>query len=148
MPAGQFFQNLTVNRSGVVKAGGPLDHATDQVVEMCVWVYQRSASGDDAIANAMDDGPGLKAKPMASGKMPATKARKAGGLQIGKMATTHQPTWSLDLDDRMNKKGKFTAGSATALAIGVFVDDEGKERVFLWSEPVTLEGPGAPPASP
>jgi hypothetical protein len=137
MPAGQFFPKLKVSKEGIVEAGGPLDHATDEVVEMCVWVYQRSANGSDAIANAMDDGPGLK-KTM-SDKMGSGEARKPSALKIRPKTATRPPTWKLDLDDRMNNTGAFTPGSATALAIGVFLDADGNERAFLWSEPVELE---------
>jgi hypothetical protein len=132
MPAGQFFQELTVNSDGDVLAAGPLDHVTDKVVEMCVWVYQRSANGHDAIANAMNDGPGLKMK------MSDAAPAKNGGLKIVR-TKANRPMWRLKLDDRMNKKADFTAGSATALAIGVFIDGYGKERVVLWSEPVELK---------
>src|SRR5436305_1354355 len=125
MPAGQFFPKLTVNKEGIVEAGGPLDHTTDKVVEMCVWVYQRSANGSDAIANAMDDGPGLKKK--MTNKMDSGETKKPSALKISRKTAKRPPTWKLDLDDRMHNKGTFTPGSATALAIGVFLDAEGHE---------------------
>jgi len=141
MPAGQFFQQLNVNADGDVEAAGPLDHVTDKVVEMCVWVYQRSANGHDAIANAMKDGPGLKMKEMSD-----VAPEKDGALKIAR-TKAGKPTWSLKLTDRMNKKGEFTAGPATALAIGVFIDGNGKERVVLWSEPVELKVAPPKPAT-
>ena len=145
MTGGRFFPKLNVNRSGIVEAKGPLDHMSDQVVEMCVWVYQRSANGSDAIANNMQDGPAMKAKAKMGGSRMGT-AKPETTLKISPGVGQQQPTWSLDLDDRMNKKGKFAAGSATAVAIGVFLDENNEERLFLWSEPVELDGPGAKPA--
>ena len=142
MTGGKFFPRLDVNSDGEVLAGGPLENLPDQVVEMCVWVYQRTANGSDAIANAMDDGPGLKKK-MA---MPGADEAKPSALKIEK-TREDEPMWSLKLDDRMNAKGKFTKGSANAVALGVFLDDKGKERFFLWSEQVMLGGAGTNPAA-
>jgi len=41
----------------------------------------------------------------------------------------------------------FQAGSATAMAIGVFVDEQGSQRGFFWCEPVRLTERGTTAAS-
>ena len=60
MPAGNFDEELHVERTGSVAAGGPLDPSVKAVTELCVWVLQRDGA-DDAIANAMGmpDMPGM-----------------------------------------------------------------------------------------
>jgi hypothetical protein len=50
--------------------------------------------------------------------------------------------WTFPLSDRF-KPVDFRAGSATAMAIGVFVDKQKHQRGFFWSEPVRLTEPGA-----
>ena len=129
MPAGNFDEKLNVTRNGTVNAGGPLDASVTAVTEMCVWVYQRDGA-DDAIANAMGmpDMPG----------MPEMRS----DLKIHDVGTPNA-RWAFPLKNRF-KPVDFRAGSATASAFGVFVDDRGRQRAFFWSEPVRLAGPGAP----
>lgn len=128
MPAGNFNEKLNVSASGVVNAAGPLDPTVAGVTEMCVWILQRNGT-NDAIANAMGmpDMPGMPSD------------LKVQGLG------TPNATWKFPLSNRF-KKVDFHAGSATASAFGVFVDDKGRQRAFFWSEPVRLAGPGAPKA--
>jgi hypothetical protein len=52
--------------------------------------------------------------------------------------------WVFPLKNRF-KKVDYCEGSATASAFAVFVDDQGRQRGFFWSEPVKLSGPGAMP---
>jgi hypothetical protein len=125
MPAGNFDEELNVTHNGVVHAAGPLDASVTAVTEMCVWVLQRDGA-DDAIANAMGmpDMPGMPS-----------------GLKIHHLGTPNA-RWEFPLKNRF-KVVDFHAGSATASAFAVFVDDEGRQRAFFWSEPVRLAGPGA-----
>jgi hypothetical protein len=125
MPAGNFDEELNVTHNGVVHAAGPLDGSVTAVTEMCVWVLQRDGA-DDAIANAMGmpDMPGMPS-----------------GLKIHHLGTPNA-RWEFPLKNRF-KVVDFHAGSATASAFAVFVDDEGRQRAFFWSEPVRLAGPGA-----
>jgi hypothetical protein len=129
MPAGNFNEKLTVAANGVVNAAGPLDATVTEVTELCVWVLQRNGV-NDAIANAMGmpDMPGMPS-----------------GLQVHDLGTPNA-RWSFPLANRF-KPVSFRAGSATASAFGVFVDDKGHQRAFFWSEPVRLSGPGAPKAT-
>jgi hypothetical protein len=126
VPAGNFDEELNVTANGTVHAGGPLDASVTAVTEMCIWVLQRDGA-DDAIANAMGmpDMPGMPSD-----------------LKVHDLGT---PTarWSSPLKHRF-KKVDYRAGSATASAFGVFVDDLGRQRAFFWSEPVRLTGHGAP----
>ena len=128
MPAGNFDEELNVTHNGVVHARGPLDASITAVTEMCVWVLQRDGA-DDAIANAMGmpDMPGMPS-----------------GLKIHHLGTP-QARWVFALDNRFKPVG-FHAGSATASAFAVFVDDQAQQRAFFWSEPGQLAGPGAPAA--
>jgi hypothetical protein len=128
MPAGNFDEKLTVAANGVVNAGGPLDPSVKDVTQLCVWVLQRNGV-NDAIANAMGmpDMPGMPSD-----------------LEVENLGTSNA-RWKFPLTNRF-KKVDFRAGSATASAFGVFVDDKGHQRAFFWSEPVRLSGPGAPKA--
>jgi hypothetical protein len=127
VPAGNFDDELNVTANGTVHARGPLDPSVTAVTEMCVWVLQRDGA-DDAIANAMGmpDMPGMPSD------------LKVHGLGT---ANAH---WVFPLKNRF-KKVDYCEGSATASAFAVFVDDQGQQRGFFWSEPVKLSGPGAPP---
>jgi hypothetical protein len=63
------------------------------------------------------------------------------GLKIHHLGTPNA-RWEFPLTNRFTVVD-FHAGSATASAFAVFVDDEGRQRAFFWSEPVRLAGPGA-----
>ena len=54
-----------------------------------------------------------------------------------------QRSFPLSADKEDLNPVPFNEGSATAMAIGVFEDDQGKQRALFWSEPVRLTGPGA-----
>jgi hypothetical protein len=125
VPAGNFDDELNVTQNGVVHAAGPLDASVTEVTELCVWVQQRIGD-DDAIANAMGmpDMPGMPS-----------------GLKLHHVGTA-EARWEFPLEHRF-KKVDFHAGSATASAVAVFVDDEGRQKAFFWSEPVRLVGRGA-----
>ena len=125
MPAGNFDDELNVTQNGVVHAAGPLDASVTEVTELCVWVQQR-VGDDDAIANAMGmpDMPGMPSD-----------------LKLHHVGTAHA-RWEFPLKHRF-KKVDFHAGSASASAVAVFVDDEGRQKAFFWSEPVRLVGRGA-----
>jgi hypothetical protein len=136
---GNFDEKLKVVRDPitglhVVKAGGPLNPFVDRVIELCVWVFQRAdASHDDAIANAMGPGTGTEMHEKGSGDMANTQNLGSADAR-----------WDMDLDDR-DETGPidYVNGSATAIAIGAFLDNTRsggmKRRAFVWSEPVELE---------
>jgi hypothetical protein len=128
MPAGNFDEKLTVTKNGIVNATGPLDPSVKAVTELCVWVLQRNGT-NDAIANAM----GMPDMP----DMPDMRS----DLKIHDLGKS-TARWTFPLTNRF-KPVDFHAGSATASAFGVFVDDKGRQRAFFWSEPVRLSGPGA-----
>jgi hypothetical protein len=119
----------------VVMAGGPLKKSVTRVIELCVWVFQRAgdpAADDDAIANAMGPGTGtVMDNDKGSADMAHTKKLKSDDAH-----------WELVLDDRDETENRpFVDGSATAVAIGAFLDNslgDEKRRAFVWSEPVTL----------
>ncbi len=119
MPAGNFDDELSVV-NGIVQAAGPFDASVAEVTEMCVWVLQRDGA-DDAIGNnmGMPDMPGMPSD-----------------LRVTGLGTPNA-RWMFPLEERF-KPVDFTAGSATAMAIGVFVDKGGTQRAFAWSETVQL----------
>jgi hypothetical protein len=125
VPAGNFDDELNVTQKGWVKAGGPLDASLTAVTELCVWVTQR-VGDDDAIANAMGmpDMPGMTT-----------------GLKVRHLGTP-DARWDFTLKNRFTEVD-FHAGSASASAIAVFVDADGRQKSFYWSEPVRLSGSGA-----
>jgi hypothetical protein len=128
MPAGNFNGELHVHEDGTVEAAGPFDIGVTEVSEMCVWVVQRDGS-DDAIANAMGS-PGKASMEEMPG-MP-----KHSGLQVFDLGTP-QARWVFPLTHLFKPVG-FCAGSASAMATGVFLDTDRKQRSFFWSEPVRL----------
>jgi hypothetical protein len=129
MPAGNFNGELHVHADGIVEAAGPFDISVAKVSEMCVWVVQRDGA-DDAIANAMgspedgDDMPDMPGMPHHS------------GLKVFDLGTP-RARWTFPLTHRFKEVG-YCRGSATAMATGVFLDEQGKQRSFFWSEPVRL----------
>jgi hypothetical protein len=137
MPGGNFNPELEVHPDGVVEAAGPLDESVAAVSEMCVWVLQREGA-DDAIANAMG-APEMPGVPHMDDDMPEgpAMADMHGGLKVFDLGTPDAHR-IFPLTHRFKRVG-FRGGSATALAIGVFVDDEGGQRSFFWSEPVSLK---------
>jgi hypothetical protein len=158
MPGGNFEEALEVVRdaagASIVVARGPLDPQVTKVAVMCVWVLQRSVENeDDAISNAM--GPEMSDMSGMPG-MPGMPSTQTGGipdrpdLPMGLLVEnrgTPDASWTFLLTDRLGQAGgpipvDFRAGSATAMAIGVFVDERGKQTGFFWAEPVRLFGPG------
>jgi hypothetical protein len=127
VPAGNFNEKLNVTANGTVNAGGPLDASVTEVTEMCVWILQRNGT-NDAIANAMGM-PDMQGMP--------------SDLKVQDLGTA-SASWKFPLKNRF-KPVDFRAGSATASAFGVFVDDKGRQRAFFWTAPGRLAGPGAPP---
>jgi hypothetical protein len=139
MPGGNFDSSLQVSDGPdkkadgtsavkIVKAGGPLDPAVAEVVELCVWVFQRAdVSKDDAIANAM----GPEGTRMDGMDSVTVTGKGASGAH-----------WKMSLEDREGTgEVDFVAGSATAIAIGAFLVNESggqRRRAFVWSEPVTI----------
>ena len=73
--------------------------------------------------------------------MPET-CRTCGSDSEGGDLGTPNARWTFPLKHRF-KPVDFHAGSATASAFGVFVDDQGRQQAFFWSEPVRLAGQGA-----
>jgi hypothetical protein len=143
MPAGNFDEELIVELDGegvgIVHATGPLDEAVKAVTVMCVWVLQRDGA-DDAIGNAMGSPNGMSS-------MPEMHTASIGpGLTVKQEDLgTPNARWTFPLTDRL-KPVDFREGSATAMAIGVFVDEQGNQRAFFWAEPVRLVGAGAIPS--
>jgi hypothetical protein len=144
MPGGNFDVELNVRAgpSSVVDAGGPLDPAVSGVTIMCVWVFQREGE-EDAVANAMGPPNGMSMPGMTGAP---SQAPGTPGVLFVQDLGTKDARWDFGLNDRL-KDVPFHAGSATALAIGVFTVKDGagvgRQRVFQWTEPVRLKGPGA-----
>jgi hypothetical protein len=143
MPA-RFDEMIEVVRNAqgahVVKAGGPLDQNVDKVVELCVWILQRDRTDrDDAVANAMSGEVDLAAAEAQAG---SGMSMSAGVEVFGRGTPTAH--WDLLLDDREGTQAvDFVEGSATAIAIGVFLtaQPESKRKAFIWSESVRLSVP-------
>jgi hypothetical protein len=133
MPAGNFNGELHVH-DGIVQAAGPFDISVAKVSEMCVWVVQRDGV-DDAIANAMGkpDDPDMPDK----SDMPEMPGMpRHSGLKVFDLRTD-KARWVFPLT-HLFKEVDYQAGSASAMATGVFLDVDGNQRSFYWSEPVRL----------
>ena len=131
MPAGNFNGELHVHADGIVEAAGPFDIGVTKVSEMCVWVVQREGP-NDAIANAMGSPGDGESSHMPD--MPGMPHHS--GLKVFDLATD-KARWVVPLTHRF-KPVDYCDGSASAMATGVFVDTDGNQRSFFWSEPVLL----------
>ena len=146
MAAGNFDEMLEVilgaDGMQVVKASGPLDAGVAEVVELCVWVVQRTQlNQDDAVANAMS---GETNVAEAQSQTRNGMSMSAGVNVAGRGTSTAH--WDLLLDDREGTQAvQFVEGPATAYAIGVFLsaEPEARRRAFVWSESVRLSVPAA-----
>lgn len=132
MPAGNFNGELHVHADGIVEAAGPFDSSVTEVSEMCVWVVQRD-SPNDAIANAMGS-PDNGAATSDMADMPGMPHHS--GLKVFDLGTP-RARWVFPLTHLFKPVG-FCDGSASAMATGVFLDADGNQRSFFWSEPVRL----------
>jgi hypothetical protein len=120
MPGGNFDYELQVQANGTVRARGPLEAGVTNVTELDIWVFQK-IDEVDAIANNMGS-------PQPQGQP---------GLHVFDLGTD-QAHWEFRLPHRYGSPS-FAEGSATAMGIGAFVDDEEHQTVYWWSEAVTLE---------
>jgi hypothetical protein len=98
--------------SGVI-AQGPIDPATETMLELCAWVFQR---GDDDAA--------------------ATEMSTTGG-QL-KFPPGPPPKWQMKLGKVGN--ADLQPGDAFAVAVALLTNEAGRQRVVWWGHPVTLVG--------
>jgi len=131
MPAGNFNGELHVHADGIVEAAGPFDSSVTEVSEMCVWVVQREGP-NDAIANAM----GSPAKSDSSDMPDMPGMPHHSGLKVFDLGTP-KARWVFPLT-HLFRRVDYRNGSASAMATGVFLDSDGNQRSFFWSEPVRL----------
>lgn len=113
----RFHDVLEVQSDGLVVATGPRE-ATDEIVDLCAWVFQRG--DDDAASTEMTHG----------GKH---LLHAAGDLEI------LDDGWRLRLGMVGGKK--LVAGDAFAVAVAL-LKERGKQRVVWWGHPVKLEPAG------
>jgi len=112
----RFHDVLKVHPGGMVIATGPRDSATEQIVDLCAWVFQR---GDhDAAATEMTRHGNHTVHP-------------GGQLQVA------GDRWSLELG-KIGNKAEVTPGDAFAVAVAM-LEEGGKQRVVWWGHPVKLE---------
>ena len=117
----RFDDVLEVQPDGLVIASGPRD-ATDEIVELCAWVFQRG--DDDAASTEMTHGP-------------HHLLRGDGELQV---VGDH---WTLPL----KKVGDEALAAADAFAVAVaLLKESGRQRVVWWGHPIKLEA--APTTAP
>jgi hypothetical protein len=111
----RFDDVLQVDPDGVVVATGPRDAVTDEIVDLCAWVFQRG--DDDAASTEMThDGHHL--------------LLGEGELQVA------GDQWRLPLG-KIGEKA-LEPGDAFAVAVAL-LKESGKQRVVWWGHPVKLE---------
>jgi hypothetical protein len=120
MPGGNFDYELIVQPNGVVLARGPLDATVSAVTDLCIWIFQKI---DDVDAIAQDMG----------SPVPANQP----GLHVFNLQSNNAH-WEFALPHRWGSPA-FAEGSATAVGIGAFKDNHGRQTVYEWSEAVTLD---------
>jgi hypothetical protein len=97
-----------------VEAKGPVD---GDVVELCVWIIQRQGESD-AAATQITTYPGR------------------GKLKIEKDPVTNKKTWELRALKASTRPLK--PGFATAMAIALFLEENGEEQAYQWAQSVEL----------
>jgi hypothetical protein len=115
----KFDEVLQLRGDGGVLAAGPRDKS-DNIKELCAWVYQRQGSQDAA----------------------ATEMTRTGGKL--KQPNGQHPKWEMELG-KVPDDGQLElrAGSAQALAVALIQDGRGNLGVLFWGETVDLEEGGA-----
>jgi hypothetical protein len=111
----RFHDVQKVRPDGTLDATGPRD-ATDDIIELCAWIFQR---GDhDAAATEMTH----EGKHLLIGE---------GELEL------LADRWKLPLG-KVGKDAKLEPGDAFAVAVAM-LKEGGKQRVVWWGHPVKLE---------
>jgi hypothetical protein len=110
----KFDDTLKLTGGGKVMAAGPRDKS-DDIKELCAWVYQRQGS-DDAAATEMSTTGGELRQPDAQ-----------------------NPRWEMELG-KVPKAGQLElqAGWAHAVAVALIQEGRGSTGVFVWGETVML----------
>ena len=116
----RFHDVLDVDADGAVMATGPRDSTTEEIVELCAWVFQR---GDhDAAATEMThDGHHL--------------LLGEGELEV------MSDKWRLPLG-KIGGDAALVSGDAFAVAVAM-LKEGGKQRVVWWGHPVKLRDAGS-----
>jgi hypothetical protein len=115
----RFHDVLEVDPDGLVIATGPLEPATDEIVDLCAWVFQR---GDhDAASTEMTHDHGAH---LLIGEGELAVAGDKWTLPLGKIG-----------DEALEP------GDAFAVAVAL-LKENGKQRVVWWGHPVKLTAGG------
>jgi hypothetical protein len=118
----RFHDVLDLNPDGTVEAAGPRE-ATDDIVDLCAWVFQR---GDhDAAATEMTH------------QAPDGHHLLLGEGELEILADT----WKLRLG-QVGRDATLGPGDAFAVAVAMFKEN-GKQRVVWWGHPVKLKLAGS-----
>ena len=114
----KFDDTLQLTGGGNVMAAGPRDES-DDIKELCAWVYQRQGSNDAA----------------------ATEMSTTGGKL--RQPDAHNPKWEMELG-KVPEAGQLELepGWAHAEAVALIQDGTGNTRVFVWGETVMLTTSG------
>jgi hypothetical protein len=116
----RFHDVLEVDPDGLVIATGPRDSATDEIVDLCAWVFQRGEH-DAASTEMTHDGQHLL-------------------IGEGELAVAGDK-WTLPLGKVGDKA--LEPGDAFAVAVAL-LKESGKQRVVWWGHPVKLKAGGTP----
>ena len=115
----KFDDVLTVQTDGSVEAMGPVDLATDEVVELCAWVFQRRDKKDAAVTEmATPEG------------HPHTRG-SGTDLQVGP-DKNGKGKWKLPLGKVGQGAEKLEAGEAFGVAVAMTKKKGSDEQVVVW----------------
>jgi hypothetical protein len=109
----RFDDELQLSGDGAVDARGQLDPTSEEMLELCAWVFQRGDT--DAAATEM--------------------STTGGHLEF---PPGPPPKWRMELG-RVGD-AKLAEGDAFAIAVALMRNREGNQRVVWWGHPVTLVG--------
>lgn len=110
----KFNETLRLTGGGNVMAVGPRDKS-DDIKEICAWVYQRRGSDDAA----------------------ATEMTTTGGKL--KQPDANNPRWEMELGKvPEDSQLELEPGWAHAVAVALIEDGTGSTGVFVWGETVML----------
>ena len=118
----------------VLVAKGPFE-GQDQLIELCVWVFQRG--DEDAAATEMTTGHHDDDHPHEPGQLPTV-----GGEHV-KVVDDGGGEFHWEMPLRQVGDEALAAGDAFGVAVAMLrpKTDQHQQRVVWWGHPITLDGP-------
>jgi hypothetical protein len=120
----KFKDKLKVNGDGRVIAKGPFDPDSEEIIELCAWVFQRDGSKDAAVTEMTHkDEHGNHHTLTGEGELKTNLVRKEWSMKLAKVG----------------KEPMKPGQDAFAVAVAMIEDKKtGDQQVIWWGHPVEL----------